>query len=151
MASKQASTPTSTVPNGKGEDVSVADSKLNTADDPKTANGDTVRKENGISASATAEQVLANGGKDTIDHTLKSTERPDVPAVPDQGAAPSAKGKKITGRVLVAITLGAQRWEPNDIIEDVPESLVGDSVDTHEDAVEYARAQGFPVKAYQPD
>lgn len=149
MAKQQ---PTSTVPNGKGEDVTVADSTLNTAADPKTANGDEVRKENGISASATAEQVLANGGKDTIDHSLKSTERPDVPAEPSlASASASAKSKKITGRVLVAITLGAQRWEPNDIIEGVPESLVGDRVDTHEDAVAYAREQGFPTKAYAPE
>ncbi|MFM9926903.1 hypothetical protein VLK31_28225 [Variovorax sp. H27-G14] len=150
MATKQQ--PTSTVPNGKGEEVTISDDKLNTAEDPKTANGDTVRKENGISASATAEQILANGGKDTTDHTLKSTQHPDVPAVPDQAAAQaSAKSKKVTGRVLVAITLGAQRWEPNDIIEDVPESLVGDSVDAHEDAVAYAREQGFLVKAYAPE
>lgn len=144
--------PTSTVPNGKGENVTLPDAELNTAADPKTANGDEARKETGISASATAEQVLANGGQDTIDHSVKNTERPDVPAVPDPAQlAGAAKGKKVTGRVLVSITLGAQRWEPGDIIEDVPQSLVGESIDTHEDAVAYAREQGFPAKPYAPE
>ena len=148
MATKQQ--PTSTVPNGKGEDVTVADSELNTAADPKTANGDEVRKANGISASATAEQVLANGGKDTIDHSVKATERPDTPAAPDEESLPAkAKSKKVTGRVLVAIDLNGQRWEPNDIIEDVPESLVADRIDTNEDAVAYSRDLGFPAKKYQ--
>lgn len=148
MATKQQ--PTSTVPNGKGETVTVADSELNTPQDPKTANGDVIRKENGISASATAEQVLSDGGKDTIDHSAKATERPDVPAVPDLESLPAkAKGKKVTGRVLVAIELNGQRWEPNDIIEDVPEALVVDRIDTHEDAVTYSRDLGFPAKKYQ--
>ncbi|RYF75069.1 MAG: hypothetical protein EOO22_05660 [Comamonadaceae bacterium] len=145
-------TPISTVPDGHGDTVTLPDAELNTAADPKTANGDEARKEAGISASATAEQVLANGGKDTIDHTVKSTERPDVPAEPDAArVAASGKGKKVTGRVLTPITLAGQRFEPNDIIEGVPESLAGESIDTSDDAVAYCRAHGFPVKPFQAE
>lgn len=151
MAKQQ---PTSTVPTATGDKVTVPDGELNTAADPKTANGDEVRKQNGISASATAEQVLADGGKDTIDHTEKSTERPDVPAAPDTAAAPAESGKTVNGRVLAAITFGEVRFEPNDVIEGVPEKLAkqhADSIDTTPEAVAYARAHGFPARAYPKD
>ena len=57
MAKQQ---PTSTVPTATGDKVTVPDGELNTAADPKTANGDEVRKQNGISASATFGSLIAS-------------------------------------------------------------------------------------------
>lgn len=144
--------PTSTVKTATGETAVVADSTLNTADDPKTANGDAIRKEQGISASATAEQVLANGGVDTTDHSLVPTPADDIPAQPDPATVVAgATGAPVDGRVLAAVTIAGTRYMPNDIIEGLPTSIAEqhrDSIDTHPDAVAYAHSQGFPVKQF---
>ena len=147
MATKQ---PVSTVPNGKGENVTIPDAELNTAADPKTANGDEVRKERGISASATAEQVLANGGVDTIDHDAKPTMRPDTPAAPDAEQI-KGTGKGVDVRVLSGITIAGVRYEPNDVVTGLPESFAKDhaeAFDTDAAAVAYARELGMPVRAF---
>ncbi|MEH3087712.1 MAG: hypothetical protein PGN26_14530 [Xylophilus ampelinus] len=144
--------PTSTVPNGRGENVEVPDAELNTAADPKTANGDVARKVAGIAPSATAEQVLANGGVDTIDHSVDGANAPDIPAEPDAAAVDAqATGKPVAGRVLAAVTIAGVRYQPNEVITGLPGSLAkqhADSVDSHPDAVAYARSQGFPERAY---
>lgn len=143
---------TSTVKTASGDTAVVADDALNTAADPKTANGDAARKEQGISASATAEQVLANGGVDTTDHSLVATPADDIPADPDPAAVlAGATGAPVDGRVLAAVTIAGTRYQPNDVVVGLPGSIAEqhrDSIDTHPDAVAYARAQGFPVKLF---
>lgn len=104
--------------------------------------------------------------------TSEATNAPDVPTSTDAAAtaapgteagtqadaagaseqeAVSAHGKLITGRVLAGLEINGQRFNPNDIIEDVPESWAGAAVDTHPDAVAYARSQGFPVKKFRAE
>ena len=125
------------------EAVTLANAEAGTTGDP-------VRQEHGISPAATAEQVLANGGVDTIDHTLSSVTRPDVPAEPTLTDA-DLKGKKVDCRVLSAVTLYGVRFEPNDVLEGVPETLATQhkgSLDSHPDAVAFARAEGYPVKQF---
>lgn len=54
-------------------------------------------------------------------------------------------------RVLAAVTIDGVRFQPDDVIEGMPESVakayVG-SVDPHPDAVAYARSVGSPVKPF---
>ena len=148
----EAGNPISTVPDGHGDSVTVPDAALNTPEDPHTANGDVARKLAGVSASATAEQVLANGGVDTTDHSLAATSRPDVPAQPDSSTvAAGATGTPSDVRVLADVTIAGVRYLSNDVIEGLPASLVeqhAEAVDAHPDAVAYARTLGMPAKPF---
>ena len=56
-------------------------------------------------------------------------------------------------RVLAPVTIGCERFDPNDVIEGLPLALAeahAGSVDTHPDAVAYARSTGSPVKPFEP-
>lgn len=55
-------------------------------------------------------------------------------------------------RVLAAVTIAGQRFQPDDVIEGIPEDVAkahAGSVDPHPDAVDYARSAGAPVKPFQ--
>lgn len=55
-------------------------------------------------------------------------------------------------RVLAAVTIGGERFQPDDVIEGMPENVAqayAGSVDPHPDAVAYARANGGDVVQYQ--
>lgn len=54
-------------------------------------------------------------------------------------------------RVLAAVTIDGVRFQPDDVIEGVPETIAqayAGSVDPHPDAVAYARSVGSPVKPF---
>lgn len=54
-------------------------------------------------------------------------------------------------RVLAAVTIDGVRFQPDDVIEGMPESVAkayAGSVDPHPDAVAYARSVGSPVKPF---
>lgn len=54
-------------------------------------------------------------------------------------------------RVLAAVTIDGVRFQPDDVIEGMPESIAqayAGSVDPHPDAVAYARSVGAPVKPF---
>lgn len=54
-------------------------------------------------------------------------------------------------RVLAAVTIDGVRFQPDDVIEGMPESVAkayAGSVDPHPDAVAYARSVGAPVKPF---
>ena len=54
-------------------------------------------------------------------------------------------------RVLAAVTIGGARFQPDDVIEGMPDSVAqayAGSVDPHPDAVAYARSLGVPVLPY---
>ena len=54
-------------------------------------------------------------------------------------------------RVLAAVTIDGVRFQPDDVIEGVPETIAqayAGSVDPHPDAVAYARSVGAPVKPF---
>ena len=66
------------------------------------------------------------------------------------GAAPG-DGELVDVRVLAAVTIGGERFEPDDVIEGMPDNVAqayAGSVDPHPDAVAYARATGAPVKHF---
>lgn len=54
-------------------------------------------------------------------------------------------------RVLAAVTIGDVRYQPDDVIEGLPEDLAKaykSSLDQHPDAVAYARSIDAPVKPF---
>lgn len=54
-------------------------------------------------------------------------------------------------RVLAAVTIDGQRYQPDDVIEGLPQALAQaykSSLDPHPDAVAYARSTGAPVKPF---
>lgn len=54
-------------------------------------------------------------------------------------------------RVLAAFTIGDMSYQPDDVIEGLPTNLAkayDGRVDTHPDAVAYARSIGAPVKPF---
>lgn len=54
-------------------------------------------------------------------------------------------------RVLAAVTINGVRFQPDDVIEGMPETIAqayAGSVDPHPDAVAYARSVGAPVKPF---
>ena len=54
-------------------------------------------------------------------------------------------------RVLAAVTIGGERYQPDDVIEGLPAHLAQaymGSVDAHPDAVAYARSIGASVKPF---
>lgn len=54
-------------------------------------------------------------------------------------------------RVLAAVIIDGVRFQPDDVIEGVPETIAqayAGSVDPHPDAVAYARSVGSPVKPF---
>lgn len=54
-------------------------------------------------------------------------------------------------RVLAAVTIGGERFQPDDVIEGMPGSVAdayAGSVDSHPEAVAYACSIGAPVKPY---
>ena len=54
-------------------------------------------------------------------------------------------------RVLAAVTIGGERFQPDDVIEGMPEGVAqayAGSVDQHPAAVAYARSVGAPVKPF---
>lgn len=58
----------------------------------------------------------------------------------------------VTARVLVAVTIGSTRYQPNDIIADLPEALANshaDALDIHPAAIELALADGGQIKHYE--
>lgn len=62
-------------------------------------------------------------------------------------------------RVLAAVTIGGARFQPDDVIEGMPDSVAqayAGSVDPHPDAVAYARSLGasvlhFPGQSHEKD
>lgn len=62
-----------------------------------------------------------------------------------------ADAQRVEVRVLAAVTIGGEHFQPGDVIEGVPWSVAdayAGSVDPHPDAVAYARSIGTPVKPY---
>lgn len=58
----------------------------------------------------------------------------------------------VTARVLVTVTIGETRYQPNDIIADLPEALANSyagALDRHPAAIELALADGGKVKRYE--
>lgn len=58
----------------------------------------------------------------------------------------------VTARVLVAVTIGDIRYQPNDIIADLPEALAnshGAALDRHPAAIELALADGGKIKRHE--
>lgn len=55
-------------------------------------------------------------------------------------------------RVLAAVTIGDTRYQPDEVIEGLPVAVAqahSDSVDTHPDAVAYARTLGTTVHQFE--
>lgn len=58
----------------------------------------------------------------------------------------------VTARILVAVTIGETRYQPNDIIADLPEALANShagALDRHPAAIELALAGGGKVKRFE--
>ena len=58
----------------------------------------------------------------------------------------------VTARVLVAVTIGDARYQPNDIIAELPEALADShagALDRHPAAIELALADGGKIKRYE--
>ena len=58
----------------------------------------------------------------------------------------------VTARVLVAVTIGDARYQPNDIIADLPEALANSyasALDCHPAAIELALADGGKIKRHE--
>lgn len=58
---------------------------------------------------------------------------------------------RVDVRVLASVTIGGARFQPDDVIEGMPDSVAqayAGSVDPHPDAVAYARSLGAPVLPY---
>lgn len=104
----------------------------------------------------------------TLD-TSTAVEAGQAPAQATAGAAPEGATEAAQGnsadidpvpdvercdvRVLAPVTIGCERFVPNDVIEGLPLALAkahAGSVDTHPDAVDYARSTGSPVKPFDP-
>lgn len=65
---------------------------------------------------------------------------------------PDPQPAVVTARVLVAVTIGDARYQPNDIIADLPEALANSyagALDRHPAAIELALADGGKVKRFE--
>ena len=72
-----------------------------------------------------------------------------IASEPQPAAEPAVA---VTARVLVAITIGETRYQPNDIIADLPEALANShagALDRHPAAIELALADGGKIKRYE--
>ncbi len=68
---------------------------------------------------------------------------------PQPATVPAAT---VTARVLVAVTIGDTRYQPNDIIAELPEALANShagALDRHPAAIELALADGGKIKHYE--
>ncbi len=79
-----------------------------------------------------------------------------VPAAPEPPAEPDpsleASVETSTVRVLCTTTLGANRYQPNNVIEGVPADVLSQyagSLDPHPDAIAFAKAEGGPTLQYE--
>lgn len=82
--------------------------------------------------------------------------KPASAAAPAAGTADAgAAGDATTSaRVLAAVTLGGVRIPPGGILEGLPVDIAeahADALDTHPDAVAYARSIEAPVHQYEPE
>lgn len=75
-----------------------------------------------------------------------------VAAVASEPLPASEPAVTVTARVLVAVTIGDARYQPNDIIADLPEALANShagALDRHPAAIELALADGGKIKRYE--
>lgn len=71
---------------------------------------------------------------------------------PVAASEPEPQTAVVTARVLVAVTIGDARYQPNDIIADLPEALANShagALDRHPAAIELALADGGKIKRYE--
>lgn len=76
----------------------------------------------------------------------------DTPDSTKEADPPTNPGETVMVRVLAAVTLGAARYQPDDVVDLVPAALAKQnaaSVDANPDAVEYALDNGSPVKVFE--
>lgn len=85
----------------------------------------------------------------------KATQAAKPANAPAPGAATSQEaGATTSARILAAVNLGGVRYEAGGILEGLPEAIAeayADALDTHPDAVAYARSIEAPVHQYQPE
>lgn len=75
-----------------------------------------------------------------------------VAAIEPESQPATALATTVTARVLVAVTIGDTRYQPNDIIADLPEALANShagALDCHPAAIELALADGGKIKRYE--
>lgn len=95
-------------------------------------------------AAPTAQDVQAEIAAEAAVAPAAATEPEPQPAT-----APAAT---VTARVLVAVTIGDTRYQPNDIVADLPEALANShagTLDRHPAAIELALADGGKIKRYE--
>jgi len=101
---------------------------------PKSTKTDVPVAEQAPADIATEEAAVAPA---TVEQETQSAASPDA---------------VVTARVLVAVTIGDARYQPNDIIADLPEVLANShagALDRHPAAIELALADGGKIKRYE--
>jgi len=106
---------------------------------------------------ATGQQFQQQGADETAQ--VSETQAPATAGAADgQGAGAETQHDPapqdvalVAVRVLAAVTIDGERFQPDDVIEGMPEAIAqayAGSVDPHPDAVAYARSVGAPVKPF---
>lgn len=93
---------------------------------------------------------------EVVDNPAEMDPQAALPTPPDEVDPPAAdpahqQADTVTVRVLAAVTIGTVRYQPNDVIEGLPELLLAqhsESLDDHPDAVAHAVESGGQVKTH---
>lgn len=107
-------------------------------------------------ASALTTDAAVSAAAETANSSPNIEDKAMAPAADSAAAsAPAAAGLKsepmVSARVLCAVTIGADGYLPNDVIEGLPSSIAdhyAGSIDSHPDAVDHALAQGAVIKQF---
>ena len=117
---------------------------------PAAADVPTADQSAGQQAQQQGADDTAQAGETQAPATAGAADGQSAGAETPQDPAPQ-EVQLVDVRVLAGVTIDGERFQPDDVIEGMPETIAqayAGSVDPHPDAVAYARSVGAPVKPF---